>query len=351
MPRNVARCCLRLVAAVSCLFWSHAATAHDYWMVPDMLYSEKAPQKLAVRLYVGDAFIAEEEKPHARDRTAKLLLVSGGGTKDLAGSAEDGQQPAISLPALSEGGHLVVLQRNQARVELEPAKFESYLKEEGLEHVIAERLRRNEAAKPGRERYARYMKALVQVGDKRDDVFGARIDELLSIRPLQNPVFVEIGKTLAVELRFRDKPLAGAKLEAMSRDGSGDVAHAAYVTNAEGIADIAIQRSGTWILRVTHMIRCEGCEDAEWESFWGSYVFGTVPRSGGDYLAPSMFLPSKDQPGAEPAASSSAGPKSVPPQAKGCTCEMTGGGASTPAVAGLALIGVFAARSGRRRSR
>lgn len=339
-----------LIAASFALF-SRSASAHDYWMVPDVLYAQKPPTTLAVRLYVGDAFSAEEEKPHATNRTAKLLLVSGGGTKDLAAGAKEGEKPAISLPSLSEGGHLVILQRTQARVELEAAKFDLYLKEEGLEHVITERRRRNEAAKPGRERYSRYLKALVQIGDKRDDVFGMGADEVLSIRPLQNPAFVEIGKTLPVELRFQGKPLVGAKLEAMSRDGSLEVTHAAYVTNAEGLADVAIPRSGAWILRVTHMIRCAACDDAEWESFWGSYVFATVPQRGGDYLAPSMFNRQEQEPQPEPATSSSAGPKGLPPQAKGCTCEL----GSSPEPGGLfglgLLAGLFAARTTRRRSR
>lgn len=41
------------------------------------------------------------------------------------------------------------------------------------------------------------------------------------------------------------------------------------------------------------MIRCEKCDDADWESFWASYTFATASVSGGSVCAPDMFTAAK----------------------------------------------------------
>src|SRR5207249_7443329 len=49
-------------------------------------------------------------------------------------------------------------------IELEPEKFESYLKDEGLERVVKIRSDRKETLKPGREVFSRCAKTLLKVG-------------------------------------------------------------------------------------------------------------------------------------------------------------------------------------------
>ena len=67
----------------------------------------------------------------------------------------------------AEAGVLQVHYRgNPARIELEPATFEAYLVEEGLDHIVQERAERGEAALPGTERYSRCSKAFIAVGSE-----------------------------------------------------------------------------------------------------------------------------------------------------------------------------------------
>jgi hypothetical protein len=39
------------------------------------------------------------------------------------------------------------------------------------------------------------------------------------------------------------------------------------------------------------MVRCTGCADADWESFWTSYTFASADPSGKAVAAPSMLAP------------------------------------------------------------
>lgn len=57
--------------------------------------------------------------------------------------------------------------------------FAAYLKEEGLNWVIAEREKRGESGKPSRESYAKYAKAILVVGDERRAVAP---DSVLTLR-------------------------------------------------------------------------------------------------------------------------------------------------------------------------
>ena len=57
---------------------------------------------------------------------------------------------------------------------LDAAKFESYLKEEGLERVIAERKKRGQSGAPGRERFYRCAKSLLEVSGTSSIGFARR---------------------------------------------------------------------------------------------------------------------------------------------------------------------------------
>jgi uncharacterized GH25 family protein len=272
------------------------AHAHDYWMVPSELVVP-GDRDVTVSLFVGEDFVAKSEKPFERARFTKLVHLHGGATEDLAGAGVDGSIPMVRLPLRGAGGHLIVVERNPSRIELPADRFETYLRHEGLGAVIAERARLGESGKPGRERYSRYLKTLIQVGRARDQTAVAITGQPLEIIPEADPVFVEPGGTLAVTVRFRGRFLAGARVEAFSRSGA-DIRGATYTTDAAGRIPVTIDRRGVWLLRMVHMIRCEACPDVDWESFWSSYTFASADPSVDVVAAPSMFVRRSWLPGA-----------------------------------------------------
>ncbi len=280
------------------------AAAHDFWMVPSELVVPDARQ-IFVSMYVGEGFVAESEKPFQRDRvlafrhfsSAPSAAADGGAAGAVlvddvleTGASLDGQTPLVSLRVSGAGGHLLAMERKPTTIELEAAKFDEYLRHEGLGRLAAERARLGESGKPGRERYSRYLKTLIQVGDAKDAVFGTVVDAALELVPEQNPVFLAPGEELTVLVRFRGQPLPGARLETSSRDGD-DVRVTQVTADDRGRATVKIDRRGVWLLRMVHMVRCEGCSDADWESFWTSYTFATLRGPGVTVVAPSMMAP------------------------------------------------------------
>ncbi|MEQ9319086.1 MAG: MYXO-CTERM sorting domain-containing protein, partial [Polyangiaceae bacterium] len=129
-------------------------------------------------------------------------------------------------------------------------------------------------------------------------------DHALELRLLGLPTS---GRSLDVEVRFAGEPLPGAKLVAYRRDGR-DVDTREAKSDGAGRASFEAL-PGEWLVRSVHMIRCEGCDRAEWESFWSAYSFSVAPPA---------------SPIASPA-------PSAPPRASGCAgCATGSGGVAVP---------------------
>jgi uncharacterized GH25 family protein len=268
------------------------ATAHDFWIVPSELVVP-ADKRIPISLFVGEAFVAEDEKPFQQSRVVTFRHFHGQAADDVLAEKDayrDGAKPMATIDVRGAGGHLLAMDRKPTNIELTASKFEDYLRHEGLAPLVELRAKLGESGKPGRERYSRYLKSLIQVGDVKDDVFGIVTGAILELVPQQHPVFVEPGRTLSVQVRFRGQPLPLARLEAASRQGA-NIQIRNLVADERGLVSVPIDRRGVWLLRMVHMVRCEGCADADWESFWTSYTFASWPEPGKSVVAPSMKEP------------------------------------------------------------
>lgn len=163
------------------------------------------------------------------------------------------------------------MERNWSYIKLEPQKFEDYLREDGMEYISAERAKAGETAKQGRERYSRFIRSLLQVGDKRDDTYKKPVGLKLEIMPLENPYAKRVGDELKFQVIFDGKPLADRTVFADNRASKTQK----MTTDKNGRVTIKIDRSGLWLVRLVTMRRCAAeCGEADWESFWGAITFG-----------------------------------------------------------------------------
>jgi uncharacterized GH25 family protein len=264
--------CLLSIAICLLLSASLSASAHDYWIQPQSFVA-RAKGDVIVRLFVGDKLVVEEERPFQQNRTVSFTLHSLGETVDLSKQAKDGKKPLVVLQPINNGNYLITLERDATNIALEPAKFTAYLKEEGLENIIVERERLNETNSPGFERYSRFLKSLLQVGNEQDDTFKRIVGHKLEIVPQKNPYLLRKDETLPVLVLFENQPLRNSPIFSFNRSGKR-VSEQATKTNDEGIATFNINRSGLWVIRLVQMRRCDNCKNADWESFWSSYTFG-----------------------------------------------------------------------------
>ncbi|MBX9582212.1 MAG: DUF4198 domain-containing protein [Gemmataceae bacterium] len=260
------------VAAVLVTFaLAGPAAGHDYWLVPET-FTPAAGKPVGVALHVGEHFRSESEIRWQPAKTTQLDLVTAAGTTDLFREDGDGTKPAARLTLAKPGTAVLRMDRDWSRIELAADKFDAYLKEEGLEAVRKARKEAGEADKPGRERYRRCLKAIVQCGDAPDDTPTKAVGQVLEIVPEKNPYRLKAGDELPVRVLLNGKPLAGATVAAYHRAGDA-LTSAAAVTSAEGRVSLQLTESGPWLVRLVHMRRCTDDPTADWESYWAAVTF------------------------------------------------------------------------------
>ena len=262
-----------LFAFTSLLLFAVSAFAHEYWLEPEK-FALAPNEKTAVRLYVGDALKDKEEKPFQTSKTTMFDIFSANKTLNLKTSLTDGATPIYNFSADKAGNYLLAMERNWSYIKLEPDKFEDYLREDGMEYIIGEREKLDERKKEGRERYSRFIKSLLQVGDKPDNVYKKRLNLKLEIMPLENPYAKKVGEKLKFQVLFDGKPLADRAVFANNRNGE-NVTTQKMTTNKTGKFTVNLDKSGLWLVRLVNMQKCkQDCGEADWESFWAAFTFG-----------------------------------------------------------------------------
>lgn len=265
MLHRTAACFFVILATPTC------GIAHDYWLQPQR-FSLDVGQSTPVRLFVGDHLADESERAFQKQKTVRFQLISSTKTQDLKRQAKEGSQPLCTITPAQRGNHLIVLERDWSHIELPATKFNSYLEHEGLTNILQLRRRTGEDQAVGRERYRRYLKALVQVGNQTDQTYAHKVGHRLEILPLTNPSAAKIGERLSVSIVFDGKPLPGAQVAAFSRQRD-QVRSQESRTDAKGRVQFTLDQPGLWLIRLVHMQRCRDERDFDWESFWSAYSF------------------------------------------------------------------------------
>ncbi|HIK91851.1 MAG TPA: DUF4198 domain-containing protein [Planctomycetes bacterium] len=253
------------------VFVTHPVAAHDYWLQPQQ-YFLSPDESTAVQLFVGDHFVSESERSFHAKKTTAFQMISKNGTVNLKAKVTDGRKPVCTITPTQSGNHLVVMERDWSHIELKAEKFDNYLKHEGLSNIVELRRKAGEENAVGRERYCRYLKALVQVGGRFDETYKQRIGHRLEILPQANPYLLDEADSLTVLVLFDGEPLRGAQVAAYNRH-SDDTKTQEARTGEDGQVKFTLDRSGLWLIRLVHMQRCNGVPDIEWESFWAAYSF------------------------------------------------------------------------------
>ncbi len=253
-----------------------SAHAHDYWISPSTFRAEPGAL-IEIHLRVGEEFVGE---PVARNdsKIERFEIVGPGGASPVAGT--DGSVPAGLARLEKPGIHVVGYRNRRTHIVIEPALFETYLREEGLERIVEERAKRGQKDAPGREVYSRCVKSLIAVGADRtgfDRVMGFPVE----IVPEKDPFALgKKGDALPLRLLHEGKPLAGAQIVALCADGS-EAGKVTARTDGEGRATLAIERPGVWLVKTVHMMPAQEGTDADWESLWASITFEAGERGAG----------------------------------------------------------------------
>jgi uncharacterized GH25 family protein len=256
---------------ISLIFTFGSAFSHDYWLHPEK-FTISSGETLVVHLFVGDGFVSELERPLQKFITKRFELITKDRVVDLLDELPDSVKPVLKRKVNFDGLALIAMERDFAYIELPDSIFSEYLKHEELLDIekLREKIGRR---KVERERYARFIKSLVKIGDGVDgDVYKKIIGHKLEIVPLQNPYELGPGDEIEVMILFDGKPLKDKVVMAYNRYDSNKIGRFRSRTDSAGIARFKLE-GGIWLIRLVHLIPCYDCKEVNWESFWASFTF------------------------------------------------------------------------------
>ena len=262
----------KLLIPVLIIYGSLLANAHEYFLSA-YHYHVKKGDMLEVHLFVADGLNVQLERPMQHDKTISFELLHKNDRIDLLAATPDKTFPIVERKVDFDGLGLMVLNRNNTPHVMETSKFISYLKEDHLENITVSKAN---MAKPQRERYSRYIKALVLSGNTNttDTVYKKVMGQNMEIVLLNNPYLLKKEGLLKVQVFFNGKPLTNKVITARNRKGSLPATEQTSRTDAKGICNFKLGRSGEWLIHATHMIASTETTEADWDSFWASYSFG-----------------------------------------------------------------------------
>lgn len=268
-----------LVVLLGLLLSSGATLAHDMWIVPAQ-FTPATGELLKIGLRLGHPGGKEEVVVRDSSRI-EIFNASFSSRQDQAGSEMavvglDGANPAGLLP-LGESGLLSIAYRSQgARSILAAEPFERYLREEGLEQIVAYRMRVGESTAAGRESYSRSLKALVAVGEDSERTQDHPLGLPLEIVAGANPYALSPGSELPLRLLYMGEAQGGVLVEAASLQDPRQVLQAR--SDAQGRLAFRLPAAGVWVLSAVHMVRAEEDPEVDWRSIWTALTF-SIPEA------------------------------------------------------------------------
>lgn len=249
------------------------AIGHDLFMRPDAFFVAPG-SPVPVKMFSGT--FSESENAIKRDRILDLSMVTPGGRTALDPSlwTERDPQTTLAVPTQDGGTYLLAAALKPRPLSLDGAKFNAYLKEEGLDHVLAARKAQGRLQEPSQERYQKFVKALVQVGDNPTESYATSLGYAAELMPLANPYTLKVGDTLPVRLVVDGKPAAGHVLFAGGRTGKGArIPMKRLTADADGVVRVTLTAPGAWYVKVVHMREVTE-PDTNYESRWSTLTWG-----------------------------------------------------------------------------
>lgn len=254
----------------SILLGSWIGQAHEFWLQPDR-FRYKPGDIASVNIRVGENFMGD---PYflKKARVVRLGSFHLEKFKNLQDKVNEGNNDHLKMEMKEEGTHLVIMETNAAFIKLDGEKFNSYLKEDGLDEAYEYRVSKNILGDSAKEFYSRHTKLLLQVGMKTDDTYKKVAGFPIEIVPVENPYTLKIGDRIHLRILYDGKPLFGAKAAIFNRYKNRTTVQNIY-TQQDGIVETTISNGGSWMVNVVKMIPSTD-PGAHWRSYWGSLVFG-----------------------------------------------------------------------------
>jgi len=249
-----------------------ALTAHDLFLKLDAYW---VSPNTAIRVPLLNGTFRNSENSVTRDRVRDVSIVATSGIQHVSdfGWSDTGDTAYLEVKTGAPGTYVLGVSTNPRDLKLSGKDFNSYLREEGLGDIVEMRRKNGQLGKESRERYAKHVKAVFQVGTEKSDSYKTPLDYPAEIVPMANPYDVRVGSVLEVQCLVDGSPAANVVVLAGGQAGNKRLPQRSTRSDANGIARIRITSRGRWYVKFISMREVAEAE-IDYESEWATLTFG-----------------------------------------------------------------------------
>ncbi len=245
--------------------------AHDLFLKTDSFFLQPN-SKYTVKIMNGTFQASEGAVSYAR--LNDVSVVSAGKTAHPQESdfTKDETTAFLNLKTGAAGTYVVGLSTKSREIALKAADFNEYLKEDGLPDTLEERRKTGELEKDAKERYAKHVKAILQVGKKQTDDYKTVLGYPVELIPQQNPYKLKKGDALEILCLKDGKPLVGQVVLAGREEKGKIVAAPELRSDKNGIVKLRLDGAGKWYVKFINMTKLDD-PNLNYESKWTTLTF------------------------------------------------------------------------------
>jgi len=256
-----------------CAFLALPAFAHDLFLKPDSFFT-KVNQKISISVMNGTFQRSEGAVSFARLTDVSIVAPSNVRSNAKEADFTKNETTAFMNLAPAEAGNYVVGLSTMWRENSLPAKeFNEYLVGEGIPDILEDRKRDKELETDGRYRYSKYVKAILQVGNKQSDTYKTVLGYAVEMIPQTNPYKLKKGDSIEILCLKDGKPLVGQTVLTGYESGGKLAAEKSVRSDARGIIKIKLDGAGKLYAKFINMVKIDDPK-LNYESKWATLTFG-----------------------------------------------------------------------------
>lgn len=274
------------LTAAGLLLAAGALAAHDMFLKLGSYFLEPGDR---ARVMLLNGTFERSGNAIARDRMTDVSVVGPGpgdvAHPDTALWSDSADTAVLPVETGDAGTYVVGVSTRPRTFTLSGEDFDAYLRHDGVLDVLERRRATGRLGTEATETYAKHVKAVVQVGERRSDGWKVRLGYPVELVPVANPYTLSGGDTLPLRLLEDGEPVPdqivwaaweGWQADAGGEGEAGDGAHREPIrtrTDADGVVRIPLEEPGRWYVRLIHMERAEEDPEVDYVSKWATLTF------------------------------------------------------------------------------
>jgi uncharacterized GH25 family protein len=269
---------IKIFSAFIFLLSMTQAFSHEFWLEP-INYHVEVGKPIKVHEKVGQDFKGNKYVYLPSSYQFLKLTLND---KTVAVKSKLGDLPAVNEVVEGEGLLILSAETTPLDVSYEKwEKFESFIKNKGLDWVLEKHKARKLPEKNFVESYRRFAKTLVKLGHGKgnDRALGLGFEWVVETNP-----YTTKDNPIKIQLLWKGKPHPHAHVGVFNRyyksdtkTGQSELIKTELITDAEGRVEIPRAKGGQFLINAVQMI--EAPEDmaksknAVWETHWASVTY------------------------------------------------------------------------------